>query len=454
MQKFFIFVSLALFIIVLGFEVVYPYHYLAPDSFTYFRMAREVWERGLLFSYSGIDHTTGVHPGFYLLLIPFYGLLGTALSQWSFVIGGACLALGLYSLYRALGGAVALTVLLLMLTPFGVSLTNNGMESSLLFLALSLVVWALVKGARPWMLGLVLGLAVLARLDTVFLAAAVYGVWVLRDIRVPLKTARAVAVSLAPFIAILAIIIFMNVHYGGSIIPISGDLKSSFPHPAADWLSRLIHLKVFILSLVVTGAYLAWGWWKHRTMNTLVAAFFLGVGALWLYNGLFVSDIGAWYGALPFFALALTISLVTQELSLKPMIATACVGVSAVLIIYLHVTMSGEDWVTPHQVAAEFLTTHSVPADAVGELKDGVFGFYSPMPVYSLTGLASNAEYVEALQSGTIAQYLKAHHIEYIVGGTFGSGVQVPGAAHTFDECSNPVYDTGIVEIFKTADCL
>jgi hypothetical protein len=61
---------------VLYWEITHQYAYLAPDSFTYFAMARHWKESGAWFSYSGLDKTTGIHLGYYLLLLPFTWLAG------------------------------------------------------------------------------------------------------------------------------------------------------------------------------------------------------------------------------------------------------------------------------------------------------------------------------------------------------------------------------------------
>src|SRR6185295_4997870 len=69
------------------------------------------------------------------------------------------------------------------LSPYGASLTNNGMESGLLFFGLCLLSFVLLhaEGAlnsqkKSLVVGVILSLIVFSRLDSVFLVASFYGI--------------------------------------------------------------------------------------------------------------------------------------------------------------------------------------------------------------------------------------------------------------------------------------
>lgn len=437
---------------VIALEMARPYLYLAPDSFTYFVMARHAWDAHMLYSYSGIDHTTGIHPGFYFLLIPLYPLFGIALPQWSLAIGMLLVIGGIYALYRSGGIVLAALMLLLALTPYGASVSNNGMESSLLFFALSLLGAFFLAGKRnPFLLGCIMALAVFARLDTVFLAAALYLVLFFNG-----WTIRELFRASIPLVCMLLFVFFLDYHYGGSLLPLSGKIKSSFPHLSAHWFETLVSLKGFLLSLIVSGSYILWRVWKRKSVGILTPAVFLATAALYLYNGLFVSDIGAWYGTLPFFALAFVLGISGKEtIALHWRFRNVGLAIIAGTILWSHAALSGPDWITPHEDAASYLSAHAhaQAGEAAGELKDGVFGFYASLPVYNLTGLANNQSYADALRNGTLDTYLKERNIAYIAGGSFGSGVQVPGARQGFS-CMRPFFDEGAAALFHTADCI
>ena len=478
--------------VVLALEFTHPFRYLAPDSFTYFTMARQVYDSGLLFSYSGVDHTTGIHPGFYFFLIPFYPLFMLALPAWTFVLGAIVLAYSMFLLYRAFGLTVASVVALFMLTPYGVSLTNNGMESSLVVLGLSLFAYYVTRCAlsltrkQALILGCLFGLIVFVRLDLIFVVMSFYmlyalshgiaGGWNKETLKRVVRDLSFVSLS---FGAIFFATLLLYIAYGGSPIPISGALKSSFPHLSSEWMLNLFRLKIFVASGVLVGGYLLSNYLRHRPFEIFVPTLFFASLALYFYNALFASGMGAWYGTLPFFAATLVAGLLLREI--KPTRTLIAVPAFVLLLVFYiahsHFTLSREDWVTPHRDAAAYLDEYASEGDAAlgsqeplakaalgkpkpmakaaGELKDGVFAFYSKRPTYSLTGLANDQEYVDAVRGGVLAEYFEKKHIAYVVGGSFYSGVQVSGYEELFiRDCKEPFYDTGIVTIFHTADCL
>lgn len=464
----------ALGLFVLYIQMSNPATYLARDSFTYFTMVQEFYDHGLLYSYSGVDHATGIHPGYYFLLLLLYPLLGMELPVWSFVLNGGLLLAGLLLCYRAFGTTVAVVMSLLVLVSYGASATNNGMESSLLFFALGATALFVSRLSAPLptarqalLLGLVLGAVVFVRLDSIFFVGVLCLVLLVRALFINrvssgglLALARAAALVAAPFTVFVAVIFALNLHYDGSLLPLSGSLKSSFPVLGPHWQSNLfLPLKMFIAAILVLGAYLGWVLWRKETPEVMPVALWVGCVALYLYNGLFVSDIGAWYWALPFFALAVGAGLWVRDLfavALLPRFAAAawCVVLAAAAggVICSHLLRPGDDWISPHIAAALYLDAQAMPGDAAGELKDGVFAFYARLPVYNLTGLGNNREYADALRQGTLRQYMEKRHIVYVAAGSVYSGVQVPGALGGFD-CSRPFYNNGKVMLFAIGNC-
>jgi hypothetical protein len=123
------------------------------------------------------------------------------------------------------------------------------------------------------------------------------------------------------------------------------------------------------------------------------------------------------------------------------------------LVLIWHLSLKGPDWIEPNIAAAQFLDAYAQPGQAAAEFKDGIFAFYATaLPVYNLPGLANNQTYIDALRQGKIGDYLASHHIEYIIGGSAASGIQVPGA-QSFSCSGTPLYDGGSTQIFRVADC-
>jgi hypothetical protein len=126
------------------------------------------------------------------------------------------------------------------------------MESALLVFMLALLLYAGWKGrifssppgGRHLVFGMVLGLTVLARLDAVFVAlslALCLLAHILREKNGAGLRLRGLLLAGAGAAIILAPYLLHNLLSTGSVMPISGSLKSTFPHLAGSGygLSRL-----------------------------------------------------------------------------------------------------------------------------------------------------------------------------------------------------------------------
>lgn len=458
-------------------QMHHAYRYLAGDSFTYFAMVRKFHETGTWFSYSGVDHTMGIHLGYYFLTIPLYALVGIAIPTYAFVLNLVLILLGIGFLVRAFGRTVGLIAFFGSLSTYGGVILNNGLESSLVFCTLSLFVWFVQSHVgsvrlslqRSMLLGGLLGLLILARLDLIFLVMAFYVVFAWQRLKVFGRSATALkqTVTECIFIGLGFGIVFLllaclNQKFNGSIVPISGRLKSSFPHPRAEAIVHLGQLKIFMAAAILLGCALLKNIVKKQSIPFFLPVLFLGSCALWIYNGVFASGIGAWYGVLPFFSVLILIGMAIEQgstsvamtPSFQRWVVSGMVFLLSGAIVIDHLRRDIPDWISPHQAAAAFLDERAKPGETAGELKDGVFAFYAHLPVYSLTGLANNAVYVHAVQQGLLDQYARERSLHYVISGSVASGVQVPGGELLFTHCTNPLYDHDLVQIFTMESCL
>ncbi|MFB6264271.1 MAG: hypothetical protein ABEL76_11705 [Bradymonadaceae bacterium] len=221
----------------------------ADDAYYYFGIARNVWQRGMV-SFDGLEPTSGFHPLWLANLLPFFGLdLGRvgvlrAVGVYSLALYVvAVVAAGRY-LYRSFGVLGATASLC-----FGIGVADDvfaaGMETSL---AIPLAVLSLLhvdrrcvapypsEGAdgRFLLLGLLLSLLQLARLDAVLLGAITVGAVCLvhvgraettghQTLGIGLRAAGPMAVSGAAYLA-------FNVWLTGCAVPISVRVKTMGDH--------------------------------------------------------------------------------------------------------------------------------------------------------------------------------------------------------------------------------
>ena len=229
------------------------------DAFYYLQVARNI-ALGNGSSFDGIELTNGYHPLWMGLLVPVYAFTGPdsevgmrgALAL-SAVLGAGILWWLRDIAQRELGAFAAVVSLLIFAWPRFFGQTVNLLETGLLlFLYLTIIGLRSRFSADPsgWTMrrelgfGVVLGLACLARLDTVFLLAA-FGLTGLvaatrrgRNASGSAMSSRSsylvrawseVRVLVVPVLVVLPYLLW-NLGTFGHLQPISGAMKSSFPH--------------------------------------------------------------------------------------------------------------------------------------------------------------------------------------------------------------------------------
>jgi len=271
------------------------YDLFVPDAFAYLTVARNGLSVGQP-SFDQTHPTNGFHPLWQATLLIWVGIakgfgLGHLGILWSVFALGLVLATGglWFLLAAALSrripraetllvvvGITALGGLVLPLHPSfdgrpaysSTWAVVNGMETSLVVFFYGLTGWLFVRGAgrRPdrWALGFgfaCTGLA-LARLDhaifpLVFLVAFFVRAWLRRD-RDALFGAVVIA---APIVALMGTYILYNVTVFAAPVPISGRIKSSYPHIADAYP---------VLVAVLRGSVTAYSGRAVRLMSLLI----------------------------------------------------------------------------------------------------------------------------------------------------------------------------------------
>jgi hypothetical protein len=166
--------------------------YTSDDAFYYFQVARNV-ANGLGATFDGINLTNGFHPLWMLVCIPVFSLAKfdlflplrlLALISAALNTGAGILLYRLLKKYLSQGVA-ALTALIWVFTPsIHMLIIQRGMETSISAFFLVLLLFLVnrwrddpaLPPKKSVLLGLVAGLAILARLDNVFVVLLV-GVW-------------------------------------------------------------------------------------------------------------------------------------------------------------------------------------------------------------------------------------------------------------------------------------
>ncbi|HWX32518.1 MAG TPA: hypothetical protein VNZ53_34445 [Steroidobacteraceae bacterium] len=424
---------------------------IVDDASYYMTTARNLAAgRGLTFD--GIHPTNGFHPLWLLMLVPLFLLHGTPETMIRLVVLLQTILLSLaYLVFWRTQSKIfsprtaALTGILFVYFVFLPCI--NGMESALLVLSIAVlygyglhVAQTQLNRRRAALLGIILGCVLLARLDMIFIALYVFA-WLARRC-FPIETrSRAVAAFLVCALAAAAVVgpyLVFNFLQFGSVMPISGALKSSFPHIAlgANTLPRIA--AVGSANLVSAALAIGWSLWTViRTLRnqpapdsgfytTATTMFAWAITTHFLYTLIFMKDdTFSWYFVIyPLFAIVFVTGSIDRVLKSNPMRTRPAVySATAALLI---VAVIGRDqtrdpfpqngrWHSPVYNAALWAREHT-PPEAIFAMSDcGHFGFFSLRRVINLDGLVNDMDFQRTLAEHRLNQYLRQNDVDFLI---------------------------------------
>ncbi len=433
------------------------------DAFYYFGVARHVAEGGGS-TFNGLDPTNGYHPLWLLLLVPVLSIAHGHAALVAVTLVSAALAVAAARQIDRIGlltGRPVLVTLcaapLLVVGAAGPSFFYSGMETGLLLFAL---LWLAATYLRTEgfaerdfdpgearVVGALMALAVLARLDTV-IPMAVLGVlaavtWARAGkpwLRLALWLAAVPAVALAAYLAV-------NQALFGTPLPVSGQAKALGGSALnLDVLGQFLSSPVLFgqstwlgaVAVVVVGLALA----AKPTGGLGLAARF---GAVVLVGGILTVGYYAvtsswqlwpWYFSSAPLSIALAgpalVARWAPKVPVKRLAAGAVVllvlataGVNAVRAARGGVQRSAFIEAAPsvaRQVDA--LTPLGEPI-AMGD-RAGSLGYHLGRPLVHLEGLVNSAEYLDALRSGAVHRFLADRRVALYARGDADPGAPDP----------------------------
>lgn len=428
------------------------------DDACYFARIADNAARGHGFTFDQINPTNGYQPLWLYLLIPIHRLPLSLEARFfaGLLLQCVLLTVAAFLLYGTLARLVRRSLLLVSAAVFSALVflpAINGMETAVqILLIVSLFVFGYRAKVfeRPGTLrslafGGLVGMMLLARLDTVFLAIALGGALLVRALGGGVeRRSRFAHLGLIVLGAALVVSPYLayNVIGFGAIVPISGQIKSSFPHAQlhASALDRF-----GVRGLIHIGLAMAFSVWYllrliHRRggpfeQRFLLAAALIGSVALLLHaaHTLLFMKWGVFRWHFMWYA------LVTSVVMLEPLGALLAspplrsrIWLPTALGVILIVAGLGEvvrkegthntyDWLHGSYDAARWARTN-VPKDAVMAMHDaGVFGYFSGRRVVNLDGVVNTMGYQDTLRDGHWSDYLKSRGVQYIVKHDFGN---------------------------------
>jgi hypothetical protein len=414
--------------------VRFPNPFFADDSFFYLVVGRNV-ALGHGSTFNRLVLTNGYHPLWMLLCALVYRIFpGRAVGLHAIaaliVLLNLAVLLLVQRLLRRLGTAtwIAWTVLVPFL--FGLQL---GTESSLsaAILAATLLLLARYLEHPTWASAFAFHgaamLAVLARLDSIFVVACLWTAVLVWAARQPERSVLRQALALIPLYAVFwGGYLLSNLVWFHAFVPISGLLKSSniadhrlgqnLPHTA------LVALAISALSLL----YL---WRKQRDRWLLVAElpFFAGVLMHALYITLHMTSETRWTWYYVSWALLAAITAaraggcLLRGARTGPWLRNAAMACAVLLSLALWYRMGWKhSKLEKHDLPVLALERTVEGQQHVRSLlsydQPGAMAYYSDISVVPLDGLMGNLSYQQELAQHGIWEFIRREHIEAFAG--------------------------------------
>ncbi len=438
---------------IVGRQLAWPRFH--DDAFYYLRVAEQV-SNGNGFSIDGLHSTNGFHPFWMTLLVVIFVVVPGGIVPAVVVIHLTLFAIvaGIgVATFRAVSPHVrwpAIVVMLSMLL-FSRILTSllDGMESAILALMVSLTILVIVKTRSfekrgptnaDWLIGFLLALSFMARLDTAFLVASASGYLAVAALldreeswsdTITMLVKKQVRILLPVVVVALPFFTWNLVEFG-SLVPVSGAIKSSFPEPdfaietvRAEWVH---HAMIFP---ALAGLFFAFR--EPSRFGMFRAPLAMGVAMIVVhaaYTELFATwGIFVWYFAayIPFGMIGAGISVEAIGGRLHRYAPEAiAAGAVAIFVASQAGSLSQLDgtfteggdnrsFVIAAEIAGEW-AAENTPEDARFAMKDsGSFSFHSRRNVSNLDGVIMNMDYQETLCTGDLHDYLIENGVEYLV---------------------------------------
>jgi hypothetical protein len=256
------------------------------------------------------------------------------------------------------------------------------------------------------------------------------------------RAARVVAKGLALFWPVLLLVapyLAWNALAFGSIVPISGVLKTSFP--VAGWSPE--HVPIEYLGLLVLGVGgAALGRFAGRASADLLpvlAVLCAGLALHGLYTVVYMRwAIFPWHFAAFIPAGALGAALLAR-VAARWVPPGAMRALLALLLVVqalaqaVSISRLGRSFTVASREAGEWVA-RELPPDAVLGMKDsGAFSYFAQRRVVNLDGVANSFAYQRALCAGELERFLRERGVEYIAQHSVPSYVRI-GAYETFQQ--------------------
>lgn len=424
--------------------------FLIPDDSSYYLKIAENFAAGKGFTFDGINQTNGFQPLWQYVLIGFVTIFGstpesTLTAVLIFQVLIMCISsLIFYKLLRQYFDDFILLSVGICYILFVFFQSVNGMETPLLVLTIAILLYygnakkILIEHSvvNEFLFGLLFGLVILTRLDSIFFTIPVGIVCMVKFFKEKDKVYLSMLTCIASGVTVIILpyIIYNYVSFG-NIIPISGYLKSSFPLISfTEKFTDILHYREMIFVLFAF-CYLVWFCFtiskkvRHDYFQSMLAIMSAGILILFMYIVFFMNwVVFSWYFITYSLFVSLAVSIPSAYITGRKFAKAGTIAYMLILTtvslfyggkVYKYYTTSykevGTNWNVESYDAAQWAKDNTSP-DEMFAMKDaGHFSYYSNRNVISLDGLVNNFEFQEVIKDKRINEYFRKNNVSRLV---------------------------------------
>jgi len=411
----------------------WPDNFYADDSYFYFQVAWNI-ARDLGSTFNNVIPTNGYHPLWMLVCVAVFKVFPSKVAAVHAI--GAVISLfdaaALLLIFRILKRSAPNTwwAAFLLYIPF-CFLTQLGTEGALsgFFLAALMLAAYTVSTAPRAAAGVLFALcgslAVLSRLDNIFIVSLIYAAVFLAAPR-PLRSQvrRLLIVCIPIYLVLWGAYIGSNLHWFGTVEPISGLLKSH-PHGEAKKIAMPPHIATFSLLVILPSILILARYCRDTFFRVVELPFTVGVLIHAGYILLIMSSETRWswyYTSWVLLASILLSRVVSLVLARRPQTVRDGLAFGSLLLLLLvwyRMSYGKFAHADPDSVGAGYqenlsdrLHFHTVLAFD----KPGRMAYYSDVRIVALDGLMGDLKFQRDLATKGIAAFDAEHDVDGFIG--------------------------------------
>lgn len=410
----------------------WPDNFFADDSYFYFQVAWNI-ARGFGSTFNNVMPTNGYHPLWMLVCVTVFKIFPAKSAAVHGI--GAMISLldagALVLLWRILGRVAPgfWWIAILAYAPF-CFLTQLGTEGALSGFFLAALVLATYKlceapsGAKGFIFALCGALAVLSRLDNIFIVSLIFlACYIAAPANVRAQVRRTLLLCIPVYVVLWGAYVGSNLHWFGTIQPISGMLKAH-PHGEVRHFSKPPHIALLGFGTVIAGTLILARISRDTFFRVVELPFAIGV----VFHAAYITFVmssetrWSWYYTSWVLLSAILVSRIVFFALAKRGEALRIGLAATALVLLFYVWLLGDrrfGHTIDVSTQSGFEEVKSVPLHtAIAYDKPGRLAFYSDVRIVAIDGLMGDISFQHELATKGIAEFDARNHVDAFVGPT------------------------------------